>query len=65
MASTERVEKPLVISLQDFIKIDPVLFSLGISGLIFASIRRANFTILFAFPYLFFLYLFGSQMLFI
>ena len=50
--ATERVEKPLVISLQDFIKIDPVLFSLGISGLIFACIRRDYFIILFAFPVL-------------
>jgi hypothetical protein len=57
--ATERVEKPLVISLQDFIKIDPVLFSLGISGLIFACIRRDYFIILFAFPYLLFLYLVG------
>jgi hypothetical protein len=57
--ATQRVEKPLVISLQDFIKIDPVLFSLGISGLIFACIRRDYFIILFAFPYLIFLYLVG------
>jgi hypothetical protein len=57
--ATERVQRPLAISLQEFFKIDPVLFSLGIVGIVFAGLRRDFFILLWSLPYLFFLYLIG------
>ena len=57
--ATERVQRPLAISLQEFFKIDPVLFSLGIVGIVFAGFRRDFFILLWSLPYLFFLYLIG------
>jgi hypothetical protein len=57
--ATERVQRPLATSLQEFFKIDPVLFSLSIVGIVFASFRRDFFILFWSLPYLFFLYLIG------
>jgi hypothetical protein len=55
--ATERQSEPLVDSLKDFLTIDPVLFSLGIAGLVFAALRKDLFVLLLAIPYLIFLQL--------
>ena len=57
--ATERVQKPLATSLQEFFNIDPVLFSLSIVGIAFAGFRRDFFILFWSLPYLFFLYLIG------
>jgi hypothetical protein len=57
--ATERVQRPLAASLQEFFKLDPVLFSLGIVGIVFAAFRRDFFILFWSLPYLFFLYLIG------
>ena len=57
--ATERQSEPLVNSLKDFLTIDPVLFSLGIAGLVFAALRKDLFVLLSAIPYLIFLQLIG------
>jgi hypothetical protein len=57
--ATERVHKPLVTSLQEFFKIDPVLFSLSIVSIAFAAFKRDFFILFWSLPYLFFLYLIG------
>jgi hypothetical protein len=57
--ATERVQRPLTISLQEFFKIDPVLFSLSIVGIVFAGFRRDFFILFWSLPFLFFLYLIG------
>jgi hypothetical protein len=57
--ATERVHKPLVTSLQEFFKIDPVLFSLSIISIAFTAFKRDFFILFWSLPYLFFLYLIG------
>jgi hypothetical protein len=57
--ATERLHKPLVTSLQEFFKIDPVLFSLSIVSIAFAAFKRDFFILFWSLPYLFFLYLIG------
>jgi hypothetical protein len=48
--------KPLAVAMQDFFKSDPLLFLLGIAGLIFAAIRRDFLVLLWAIPLLIFFY---------
>ena len=55
--TTERKSKPLLNSLKTFFFNDPVLFTLGISGIIFAAIKRDLFILLYSIPFLLFLYL--------
>lgn len=57
--ATERVQKPLATSLQEFSKIEPVLFSLSIVGIVFAGFKRDFFILFWSLPYLLFLYLIG------
>jgi hypothetical protein len=57
--ATERVQRPLADSLREFFKIDPVLFSLSIVGVVFAGFRRDFFILLWSLPSLLFLYLIG------
>jgi len=49
--------KPLVVAMQDFFKSDPLLFLLGIAGLIFAAIRRDFLVLFWAIPLLLFFYI--------
>ena len=55
--TTERKSKPLINTLKTFFFNDPVLFVLGISGIIFAAIKRDLFILLYSIPFLLFLYL--------
>jgi Dolichyl-phosphate-mannose-protein mannosyltransferase len=52
---THRGGWPLYLALEDLLKIDPVLFILGIIGSVYALIKRDIFLILFTYPYLIFL----------
>jgi hypothetical protein len=63
-ASGRPASKPLVNSLNEFFKIDPVLLLLGIVGLIFAVIKRDFLVLLWAIPFLIFLYIVGYVSLF-
>jgi hypothetical protein len=56
---TQRKSKPLFDSLIAFFKIDPVLGVLGMSGIVFTIVRKDIFALLWAIPFLFFLYLIG------
>jgi len=53
---THRGGWPLYLALEDLLKIDPVLFILGIIGSAYALIKRDIFLILFTYPYLIFLF---------
>jgi Dolichyl-phosphate-mannose-protein mannosyltransferase len=52
---THREGWPLYLALEELIKIDPLLFILGIIGSAYALIKRDIFLILFTYPYLIFL----------
>ena len=56
MEQTHRGGWPLHLALEDLLKIDPVLFILGIIGSAYAIIKRDVFLILFTYPYLIFLF---------
>jgi len=53
---TQRDSKPLVNSFTSFAESDPILFILGIGGLVYAAIRKDFFILLFSIPFLLFLY---------
>lgn len=56
---THRGAQTFLVSLTVFFKADPVLFIVGISGLVFAIIRRDYFLLLWAIPFLITLYFIG------
>jgi 4-amino-4-deoxy-L-arabinose transferase-like glycosyltransferase len=56
---THRGKQTLFYSLNIDLKIDPVLIILGMAGLVFAAIKRDFFLLLWAIPFLVFLYLIG------
>jgi hypothetical protein len=53
---TERESKPLINSLATFFQNDPMTFSLGLVGILYAAIRKDIFILLFSVPFLLFLY---------
>jgi hypothetical protein len=53
---TQRESKPLINSLATFLQNDPLTFSLGMIGILYAAIRRDFFILLFSIPFLLFLY---------
>ena len=53
---TQRESKPLINSLATFFQNDPVTFSLGMVGILYAAIRKDIFILLFSVPFLLFLY---------
>ncbi len=53
---TQRESKPLINSLATFLQNDPIIFSLGMAGIIYAAIRKDIFILLFSVPFLLFLY---------
>jgi len=53
---TQRESKPLINSLATFLQNDPITFSLGMAGILYAAIRRDFFILLFSIPFLLFLY---------
>src|SRR5215203_665045 len=53
---TQRESKPLINSLATFLQNDPLTFSLGMVGILYAAIRRDFFILLFSIPFLLFLY---------
>jgi hypothetical protein len=53
---TQRESKPLINSLSTFLQNDPIIFSLGMAGIIYAAIRKDIFILLFSVPFLLFLY---------
>lgn len=53
---TQRESKPLINSLTSLFEVDPIMFILGISGFIYAAIKRDFFILLFSIPFLVFLY---------
>lgn len=59
-----RISQPLVDSIKAFFKNDPILLLLGIAGLIFATIKRDHFLLLWVIPFLIFLYFIGYVSLF-
>lgn len=56
---TQRQDKSLLHSLTSFFQIDPVLVILGIAGLIYAEIKRDFLILLWAVPFMIFLFLMG------
>jgi hypothetical protein len=56
---TYRTGWPLSVSIDDFFKTDTILFFLGITGLVFAAIKRDFFILLLVIPYLVFLSFIG------
>jgi hypothetical protein len=56
---THRESKPLFESLKSFFKIDPILLILGMSGLVFAAIKRDYFLLLWTIPFIVFLSVIG------
>jgi hypothetical protein len=56
---TQRQDKSLLHSLTSFFQIDPVLVILGIAGLIYAEIKRDFLVMLWAVPFMIFLFLMG------
>ena len=55
--ATERASKPLIDSLMTFFQVDPILLVIGISGIIFACLRKDLYILLSIVPYLIFLQL--------
>ncbi|MFB5599257.1 MAG: ArnT family glycosyltransferase [Nitrososphaeraceae archaeon] len=53
---TQRESKPLINALTSLFEVDPILFILGISGFIYAAIKKDFFILLFGIPFLLFLY---------
>jgi hypothetical protein len=53
---TQRESKPLINSLATFFQNDPMTFSLGMVGILYAAIRKDIFILLFSIPFLLFLY---------
>jgi Dolichyl-phosphate-mannose-protein mannosyltransferase len=53
---TQRESKPLINSLATFFQNDPITFSLGMAGILYAAIRKDIFILLFSVPFLLFLY---------
>ncbi|HET7644655.1 MAG TPA: glycosyltransferase family 39 protein [Nitrososphaeraceae archaeon] len=53
---TQRESKPLINSLATFLQNDPITFSLGMAGILYAAIRKDIFILLFSVPFLLFLY---------
>ena len=62
---TQRQGASLLGSLTSFFQIDPVLVILGISSLVYAGIKRDFLILLWAAPFLFFLFLVGFVSFFI
>jgi hypothetical protein len=56
---THRNPQPFMSALYDFFLIDPVLFILGIAGLVFGAIKRDTFLVLLIGPAIVFFYLIG------
>jgi len=52
-------QRPLIVSIDTFFKIDPILLILGTAGLIFAAIKKDILLLLWIIPYLIFLYYIG------
>ena len=61
---TERVEKPLSDTMIVFFKLDPILFILSWASLVYAVVKKDVLVILWAIPFLIFLYLIGYVSLF-
>jgi hypothetical protein len=55
--TTAREDKPLLNSFETFFRIDPILFLLGIAGMIFAAIRRDYMILLWVIPFIVFFYI--------
>jgi hypothetical protein len=53
---THRESRPLLDSIYIYFKADPILFILGLAGLVFAAVRRDLFPLLWVIPFFFFLY---------
>lgn len=56
---TQRQGESLLGALTDFLRIDPVLITLGIAGLIYAEIKRDFIVLFWAVPFIIFLFLLG------
>lgn len=54
--TSERPSRPLIGTIETFFEMDPVLFVLSMAGLIFAAVKRDFFLLLWAIPFLIFLY---------
>jgi hypothetical protein len=54
--TSERPSRPLIGTINGFFQMDPVLFVLSMAGLIFAAVKRDFFLLLWAIPFLIFLY---------
>jgi 4-amino-4-deoxy-L-arabinose transferase-like glycosyltransferase len=55
----DREDQPLSLSLQNLFKIDPVLVTLGIAGLVYAALKKDFLILLWSVPFLAFLQLIG------
>ena len=61
---THRESQTFLVSLSSYSVIDPVLFVLGMAGIVVASVRRDYFLVLWSVPFLIFLYLIGWVLLY-
>jgi hypothetical protein len=57
--ATERVQVPLLDTMNHFLKIDPVLFVLSVAGILFAIVKKDILVLLWIIPYLILLHVIG------
>jgi Dolichyl-phosphate-mannose-protein mannosyltransferase len=58
-AQTHRTSQPLVLSIESFFMIDPILLIVGVAGGAFAAVKKDILVLLWAIPFLIFLYFIG------
>jgi len=59
LAETHLESRPLIQSINDFFKIDPILLILGSAGLVYGAIKRDFFILLWIIPFTIFFYFIG------
>ena len=58
-AQTHRISQPLFFSIESFFRIDPILLIIGLAGGTFAAVKKDILVLIWAIPFLIFLYFIG------